>query len=55
MAGGAQRVQKKASDQMENTLNRLEPIAIGLLAISVGAVLVALLLPLLQAMQVLGF
>ena len=55
MAGVAQRVQRQASSQMENTLNRLEPIAIGILAISVGSVLVALLLPLLQAMQVLGF
>jgi type IV pilus assembly protein PilC len=55
MAGVAQRVQRQASSQMEQTLNRLEPIAIGILAISVGSVLVALLLPLLQAMQVLGF
>ena len=55
MAGVAHRVQRQASSQMENTLNRLEPIAIGILAISVGSVLVALLLPLLQAMQVLGF
>lgn len=55
MVGVAHRVQKQAADQMEHTLNRLEPIAIGLLALSVGSVLVALLLPLLQAMQVLGF
>lgn len=55
MAGVAQRVQKQASDQMEASLNRLEPVAIGILALSVGSVLIALLLPLLQAMQVLGF
>lgn len=55
MSGVAQRVQRQASSQMENTLNRLEPVAIGILAISVGSVLIALLLPLLQAMQVLGF
>ena len=55
MAGVAQRVQKQASDQMEASLNRLEPVAIGVLALSVGSVLIALLLPLLQAMQVLGF
>lgn len=55
MAGVAHRVQKQAMNQMDNSLNRIEPIAIGILALSVGSVLIALLLPLLQAMQVLGF
>ena len=55
MVGVAQRAQRQAAVQVEKTLNGLEPLAIGILAFSVGAILLALLLPLLQGMQVLGF
>lgn len=44
------------SDQvLEKAINRIEPIVLIVLALGVGSVLLSLLVPLLQAMQTLGF
>lgn len=44
------------SDQvLEKAINRIEPIVLIILALGVGSVLLSLLVPLLQAMQTLGF
>jgi type IV pilus assembly protein PilC len=40
---------------LEKAFNRIEPIVLLILAIGVGSVLLSLLVPLLQAMQTLGF